>query len=261
MKVAYATMLYRQLLPQDAVAKLHEMGVDSYELSYDNFLNRRGQEDQLLEDVEAQLKKRGLTISSIHLPYDKQTLDLLAQGKEGAVTRMIRWMRSGYEMGARIAVIHTMPVKRSEKSLEVNVRALSRLAKEASSIGLTLAVENRVEGDMFGSSVDELLSIAKAVDGLRLCIDVGHLNINSRDPPSEVAKAVDLIAEVHAHDNEGYSDDHLPPMTGTLDWFRVAGALVRFSGQLTYEVSCYGPEAKCDNYVRLVKMVNKNVFG
>ncbi|AMD30665.1 MAG: sugar phosphate isomerase/epimerase family protein [Acidilobus sp.] len=263
MRVAYATMIYRSLLPADAVTRLHNMGVDYYELSYDNFLNRRGQEDALLEDTQASLKRQGLSPSSVHLPYDKQTLDMLAQGKEGAFTRMIRWMRAAREMGASIAVIHTLPLRHSDEAVAANISALSRLAREARDLGLTLAVENRLEGDIVGSTVDELIKIAGSVEGLRLCVDIGHLNVNSKDPPEEISKVAEagLIAEVHAHDNDGYSDDHMPPMTGTVDWFRVAGSLVHFDGQLTYEVSCSGPEAKCNNYVRLIKMVNKSVFG
>ncbi|MGC9112701.1 sugar phosphate isomerase/epimerase family protein [Acidilobus sp.] len=263
MRVAYATMLYRTLPPAEAVVKLHNMGVDYYELSYDNFINRKGQEDALLEETQAALKRQGLTVSSVHLPYDKPTLDMLAQGKEGAVTRMIRWMRAARDMGATIAVIHTLPLKRSESAMAANISVLSRLVKEARELGLALAVENRLEGDLVGSNVDELIKMASSVDGLKLCIDVGHLNVNTRNPPDEISKAsqANLIAEVHAHDNDGYADEHALPMTGTVDWYRVAGALLHFDGQITYEVSCGGPEAKCDNYVRFLKMFNRNVFS
>ena len=261
MKVAYATMLYRDLAPLDALKRLHDMGVDEYEVSYDNFLSRRGQEDSMLEEVVAGVKRAGYRVLSVHLPYDRQTLEQLAQAKEGAVTRMIRWMRAAADMGAKIAVMHTIPVRPREKAADVNRQIIGRLVNEARSLGLTLAVENRLEGDLFGSSLDELLELVKGIDGLYLCLDVGHLNVNSKSLPDEVQKAVNVVAEVHAHDNDGFSDLHLPPMTGTIDWFRLAGALLHYQGQLTYEVSCSGQQARCDNYVRLIKIVHKNVFG
>ncbi|MGC9210527.1 MAG: sugar phosphate isomerase/epimerase family protein [Acidilobus sp.] len=261
MRVAYATMLYRDLLPFDALRRLHDMGVEEYEVSYDNFTLRRGQEDMLLDDLVSAVKRAGYRVLSIHLPYDKQTLEQLAQGKEGAVTRMLRWLRAGADMGARIAVIHTLPVKQRDKALDVNAQVLSRLTKEASNLGLTLAVENRLESDMFGSLPDEIIALVNRVEGLRACLDVGHLNVNSKSLADDVQRLVNYLAEVHAHDNDGYSDLHLPPMTGTIDWFRLAGALLHFQGQLTYEVSCAGSQARCDNYVRLIKIVNKSVFG
>ncbi len=261
MKVAYATMLYRDLSPLDALRRLHDMGVDEYEVSYDNFLSRRGQEDSALEEVVVGVKKGGYRVLSVHLPYDRQTLDQLAQGKEGAVTRIIRWMRAAADMGARVVVMHTLPVKPRERALDVNRQVIGRLLNESKSLGLTLAVENRLEGDLFGSSLDELVELAKGLDGLTVCLDVGHLNVNTKSLPDEVQKVVSVTAEVHAHDNDGFSDLHLPPMTGTIDWYRLAGALLHYQGQLTYEVSCSGQQAMCDNYVRLIKIVHKSVFG
>ncbi len=261
MRVAYATMLYRDLSPVDALRRLHDMGVEEYEVSYDNFLVRRGQEDSLLDEVVSAVKRQGLRVLSVHLPYDKQILEQLAQGKEGAMTRTIRWLRSAADMGAKVAVIHTLPVKPREKAQQVNEQVLGRLAREASSLGLTLAVENRLEGDMYGSSLEELSALVSKVEGLRVCLDVGHLNINTKSLPDDVQRVIGHVAEVHAHDNDGYSDLHLPPMTGTIDWFRLAGALLHYEGQLTYEVSCSGSQARCDNYVRLIKIVHKSVFG
>ena len=263
MRVAYATMLYRYLPPLEAIRRLYEMGVDVYELSYDNFtVARRGQEDALLDQVLQGAKGVGARAASVHLPYDKQTLSQLAEGKEGAFTRMIRWMRAGHELGAAVAVIHTLPLPAGRReSLEANVRVLSRLAREAANLGMTLAVENRLESDIYGASLDELASIVGGVEGLAVCADVGHMNVNGVDPPEGLSRLKGSIAVVHAHDNDGSSDQHLPPMTGTIDWFRVAGSLVGYGGQLTYEVSCMGPQARCDNYVRLLKMVHRNVFG
>ncbi|MGC9071205.1 MAG: sugar phosphate isomerase/epimerase family protein [Acidilobus sp.] len=259
--MAFATMLYRDLPPSEALRRLHDMGVDEYEVSYDNFLIRRGHEDSLLDEVVSAVKKQGYHVLSVHLPYDKQTLDQLAQAKEGAVTRMVRWLRAGADMGAKVAVTHTISYKHRDKALDVNAQVLGRLAKEALNLGVTLAVENRLESDVFGSLIDEVIALVNRVEGLRVCLDVGHLNVNAKSLPEEVQRVINNVAEVHAHDNDGYSDLHLPPMTGTIDWYRLAGALLHFQGQLTYEVSCSGSQARCDNYVRLIKIVNKSVFG
>ncbi len=263
LKVAYATMMYRYLSPLEALRKLHDMGIEEFEVSYDNFVaTRRGREDELLDELASQVKKTNYRILSVHLPYDRQTLEQLIQMKEGAITRMIRWLRAAHDMGASIAVIHTAPAKSGyEDSLQVNVKAMERLSREARALGLTLAVENRLESDMFGSSLEELTRLVESVEGLAMCVDVGHLNANGRQPQDELPKVIKYIAEVHVHDNDGESDLHLPPMTGTIDWYRVAGALVGYQGQLTYEVSCQGPQARCDNYVRLVRMFHRHVLS
>ena len=53
----------------------------------------------------------------------------------------------------------------------------------------------------------------------RFCLDVGHQHSFSQTPLLEWVEALgDFLAELHAHDNCGHRDEHLPVGRGTIDF-------------------------------------------
>lgn len=64
-----------------------------------------------------------------------------------------------------------------------------------------------------------LLSIVREVEnpGLRLCLDVGHVNAYSRVPADAWLEACgDYLSHLHIHNNDGTADTHSALYTGTL---------------------------------------------
>ena len=98
--------------------------------------------------------------------------------------------------------------------------------------GVTVCVENVLE-----PTPESLLAIAEGVDdpGLRLCLDIGHVNAYSSVPAEDWIRAWGKrLSHLHIHNNDGTADTHSPLLKGTLD---IPGLL-----QTLREVS---PDATC----------------
>ncbi len=166
--------------------------------------------------------------------YNLRLLNLHAsQGKEKYWCSAVDYQRqAGVELvrnriemtarlGADVVIIHVPseagPEIRQELLGPVR-RSLDDLLPIAQKQGVRIAVEN-METDDFGM----LTTLLKAYDEsvLGLCYDSGHGNIDGRGLDN-LEKVKDRLIALHLHDNDGISDQHKNPFTGTLDWMRLA---------------------------------------
>ena len=92
--------------------------------------------------------------------------------------------------------------------------------------GVEIVLENVLEPDP-----QWLVDIVKGVNdpGLKLCLDVGHVNAYSRIPVARWMEAwAPYLSHFHIHNNDGTADQHRPLTEGTLamkDLFRQAEEL------------------------------------
>jgi sugar phosphate isomerase/epimerase len=111
-------------------------------------------------------------------------------------------------------------------------------ADEADRAGLRLCMEPRV-GEII-SNTDALLRLLEAVDSdnFGAVLDTGHLNAQKEILPLSVEKLGGRIHYIHASDNDGHTNEHLPPGKGTVDWEGVFLALKKheFSGYVAVDV-------------------------
>jgi len=116
--------------------------------------------------------------------------------------------------------------------------SMGACADEADRAGLTLCVEPRV-GEII-SNTDALLRLMEAVDSdnFGAVLDTGHLHAQKEILPLSVEKLGGHIRYVHASDNDGQTNQHLAPGTGTVDWEGVFLALKKhaFSGYVAVDV-------------------------
>ena len=116
--------------------------------------------------------------------------------------------------------------------------SMGACADEADRAGLTLCVEPRV-GEII-SNTDALLRLMEAVDSdnFGAVLDTGHLHAQKEILPLSVEKLGSHIRYVHASDNDGQTNQHLVPGTGTVDWEGVFLALKKhaFSGYVAVDV-------------------------
>lgn len=73
---------------------------------------------------------------------------------------------------------------------------------------------------------------------LGICLDVGHANIWEKPPEKIVELLSSNIFATHISDNDGVSDLHHPPRTGTIDWKNLLSAFksVGYSRNFTFEI-------------------------
>jgi len=111
-----------------------------------------------------------------------------------------------------------------------NLKTTRLLCKIASDYGVNIAIENVPEPYPFlMKSVEDFTKFYEEInEDIWLVFDVGHANLNRQIERFPVAFA-DKIVHVHAHDNDGKSDQHLGIGYGTINWENAANLLKKIS--------------------------------
>lgn len=107
------------------------------------------------------------------------------------------------------------------------VQAMKRCTQIARDHGVQLLVEPRV-GELTSNS-EALLRLLEAVDdeNLGVILDTAHQHAQKEMLPLSVEKLGRHIRYVHVADNDGLTNRHFAPGTGTIDWDEVFIALKR----------------------------------
>jgi sugar phosphate isomerase/epimerase len=93
---------------------------------------------------------------------------------------------------------------------------------------------------LFLGSCDDILSILDELSGcdLGVCLDTGHAYLSGR-LGTDLRRLAPHLRMVHASDNRGKRDDHLPPGEGDIGWRDLISQLadVDFGGALILEIA------------------------
>lgn len=147
-------------------------------------------------------------------------------------------LETAVQLGCTLVGLHIhKPKGLYQEKVEGIINALQEVTQYASRLGLELAVEN-LEEEAF--SVADFKAIFDALPELKFLLDIGHANMRSRDGKaifSFIENFRERIAHVHAHDNLGEADDHLPIGAGSIPWAQVIAALRKsYDGTITLEI-------------------------
>ena len=164
-----------------------------------------------------------------------------------------RALQCASERGCRTYVIHigayeSVYFQTPNELLRPNViETLEKLLPEAERLGIVIAVENSYE---ISNTPDEVRYYIQYFNhpNLGCCFDAGHANVMASAPGKKLEKyhpdvldawhgrivqydgALEKLAPwivtMHLHDNDGFSDQHSLPGTGTVDW-NVMAAKIR----------------------------------
>lgn len=193
---------------------------------------------------------------SFHAPFaDHIDITALDEGlRNAAISDVLQAAEAAAEIGARYFVIHPGPERShipDEERLQRMRRAadaLNVLALRCGDLGVALVLENMLPHLFFGNAQD-VMWILGAIQGTNvgICLDTGHAFL-SGDLATVVHKLSGHLWMVHASDNHGERDDHLPPGQGRVDWSALIEQLSRlhFEGGIILEIS-----ASSSNYVDL----------
>jgi sugar phosphate isomerase/epimerase len=111
-----------------------------------------------------------------------------------------------------------------------NLKTARLLLKIASDYGVKIAIENVPEPYPFlMKSVEDFTKFYDEInEDIGLAFDVGHANLNGQTERFLTILAGKIV-HIHAHDNQGKSDQHLGIGYGNIDWKKVANLLKRIS--------------------------------
>jgi sugar phosphate isomerase/epimerase len=190
---------------------------------------------------------------SIHAPFmDMSPGAVDAKVREVTLERFLQVMEIAEILSPKVIVFHSGYEKwryahRVDLWLEGSVKTWHPIIEKAARLETRIAIENIFE--------DEPSSLVALMEKLHsehfgICFDTGHCNLFSRVPLTEWLKALGpYIAELHLHDNDRTSDQHLPVGDGTFD-FKTLFSHLR-GKDCIYTIEAHTPERVLKSMERL----------
>ncbi len=189
----------------------------------------------------------GIFIAQVHSRWEcPPVCHNSAEGREELFASFATATRGCEHLGSHRLVVHpVMPneyFERRETEMveELNCAFFDRLCTYAADFGVTVCLENMPFEAITLAKTPDILRIVKQVDrpNFRVCLDTGHACIHGRSPAEDVRLLGNqYLAALHVHDNDGHSDQHLPPSLGIIDWRDFSSALreIGFTGTFSLE--------------------------
>ncbi|MDF1859119.1 MAG: sugar phosphate isomerase/epimerase [Verrucomicrobiales bacterium] len=202
-------------------------------------------------DAGRRIRESGLNALSFHAPFD-ESIDI-ASWDEPVRTRSIDELRlacdAAKNLGSQFIVLHPGPEKERNLSphewypkMQLAAESLNAVANHCTDLKLTLLLENMLPHLMFGHIADMMYLLgAVASKNVGTCLDTGHAYL-SGDLPRVANKLSGHLRMIHANDNCGKWDDHLPPGDGDIEWRPLLSQLIRqkFDGSFVLELNGNG---------------------
>jgi sugar phosphate isomerase/epimerase len=131
--------------------------------------------------------------------------------------------------------------------------SIYQIDKVASENGVVAALENMPR--MPASTCTEPVELLSLVEGtsMGVCFDIGHAHTNGNI--DDFVKHVPLFANVHIHDNDGTSDQHLAIGEGKIDFDYVLSAMSGYRRR--YVIEARRIEGAPLSLARLKKMLDR----
>jgi len=180
-----------------------------------------------------------------HLPTFVRTSDLYESLRRASVQEMVCALEAGSELGIKKMVLHpgySTGLGRFvlDRVKQYAMESLDVIVKKANTLGITLCVENMLPQTQFLSNPHEFEEVFHAFPDLRLALDIGHANLGGgRNKSSEFIQRFGYrLGHVHANDNFGRNDSHLPVGAGTIDFEKILRELrgIEYDETITVEV-------------------------
>ena len=204
--------------------------------------------------VDQRLRALSIAPVSIHAPFGPafDMADHHECRREAAREAVLAAARALKQLGGRIVVAHPSDLIRHGADIGAHLDHASAGLREVALVcrdeGLQLAIESPLP-HLIGGHPDEFAHILRRVgDVAGICLDTGHISLG-RAWRRFMELADGRLVHVHASDNHGQYDDHLPPGHGSIDWREIATSLrdAGFDGWVILELAC-PPEASASGF-------------
>ena len=180
-----------------------------------------------------------------HLPTFVWTSDLYESFRRVSLQENFDALEAGAQLGIEKMVLHPGIITGLGKLLMdrakgYGMEAIETILKKSITLGMTLCIENMFPQAHFLSQPPEFQSVFEAFPELRLTLDIGHANLGGgKNKSSEFIQRYGYrIGHVHANDNFGKQDNHLPIGAGIIDFEKILRELkeAEYDETITLEV-------------------------
>lgn len=134
------------------------------------------------------------------------------------------------------------PPEERFQRMEYAARTVAEIAEHCRRLRIGFVLENML-GHLFLGRIEDMLWIFGAADTVNVgaCLDTGHAYLTGA-LHQVMHKLTGHLKVIHANDNRGTGDDHLPPGQGKIDWHDTLDKLntIGFNGGFILELSGEG---------------------
>lgn len=236
-----------------AVETLLKWGFKNIDYAFEHHLDQyddaHWQEHALA--LKALVDRYGARIHQVHGPWVRYLDEETNEEEKKA------WIKRGIEVcGVLECPIYVMhPVKFKipelytlEEALDYNEALFKELTPLAKQHHVKIALENlyryqsktRAALGTGCNTAQELLALHGRLDPevFGICLDTGHAWINQQDPAAMIEAYGERLIALHLHDNDQYTDAHLPMTYGKINWEKAMEALrkISYSGVFSMEI-------------------------
>ncbi len=221
--------------PQKLVKAFENTGFKHFDYSFCSFSDcDNGKYEKELNEAREQAEKQGADFVMAHAPYQYNPCRSDDEF-EAQVADTRKAIYGCSILGIDRITVHAGFgfVENMDKMLEINREYYSRLLPDAEKYGVNLMMENIAEEIYHRTFVvetaDTMLILKQMLENhplLRVCWDTGHANVKNLDQYANIKKLKGELYGLHIQDNNGYHDDHMPPLMGTVNYDEVMKGLL-----------------------------------
>jgi len=192
----------------------------------------------IIKDHITELQDQGIEFQ-IHAPQSDINITSIDQHiKEYSINRIVGVVEAAHELGISTVTIHPghlspLGIHMKEKVLERNRVSVAAIWKRVKDLNPMVCLENMPRSWATICQVPEEWTGAVEGTGFKLCLDLGHAN--TRGLLSDFLKHIQMVGNIHIHDNMGRTDEHLVVGQGTIDFAMVGKALEGYTGNIIIE--------------------------
>ena len=249
----------------DEIAEFSALGFDYLELSLDPPQAHHDRIRTGAKKLRRQLQECAMGLV-IHLPTFVLTADLTESIRKASVDEMLRSMDLSAEMAAEKVVMHPSAITGlaplvMDLAKGYGKESMEKMIAHARNLGLRICLENMFPRYRSFFEPAHFSALFDAHPGLEMTLDTGHANIDGgSDRIFEfIRRHGSRIGHVHASDNQGQRDDHLPIGEGNIDFQGVMRRLatIGYGQTITLEVFAEDRSRLAKSRDRLRKLAAK----
>jgi len=199
-----------------------------------------------------------------HLPTFVWTSDLYDSLRKASLQENLEALEAAAELGIEKVVLHPGYITGMgkfviDKAKRYGLESIEAILKKANSLGMTLCIENMFPQANFLTQPHEFQEVFEIFPEIRLALDIGHANLGGdRNRAIEFIQRYGYrIGHIHANDNFGKEDNHLPIGAGIIDFDRIIKALKQTSYDETMTIEVF---SKDRDYLRISKEKMKKIW-
>lgn len=194
------------------------------------------------------IRELGMEAYSFHAPF-APNIDIASSDdaqRAASVQEILKAAEAAALLRVHYFVLHPGPehpaaIPEAEQlpRMQHVVQSLNEVARRCREMGIICVLENKLPHLLFGNTSD-ILWILDGINASEVgaCLDTGHAFL-AGDMHNLVHKLSGHLRMIHAHDNRGADDSHLPPGDGKIDWEKFLRDLLnaRFRGAFILEMA------------------------